>query len=164
MLFVLVYYVIIGAAVLTIFTMALTGLQEFIEKLFFLTACESKGIQPGSEESSCTEEREDLQRFDNPYPTIVAIIVLGFLPAVNLIYIVKVKEVVNKLKCCRTTRKVQYVERESSRSSRYIPYQVQREAISTTLRHGSLTIHTRTVNNEPLISSESNSNLRQQNQ
>lgn len=160
-LLVLLYYVVLGAAVLTIFTMALISLQDFIEKFFSLIACESRGIQPGSVETSCTEELQDLQRFDNPYPTMLAIMALGFLPAVNLIYIVEVKELANKLNCCRTKRKVQYVVRESSRSSRYIPYQAQREPISTTLRHGSLTVHTRTVNTEPLISSESNNNLRQ---
>lgn len=161
MLLVLVYYVVLGAAVLTIFTMALISLHDFVEKFFSYIACESRGIQPGSAESSCTEELQDLRRSDNPYPTMIAIMALGFLPAVNLLYIVEVKELVNKLKCCRTTRKVQYVDRESSRSSRYIPYQVQREPISTTLRHGSLTVQTRTVNTEPLISSESNNNLRQ---
>ena len=159
-LIVLGYYVILGTAVLTIFTKALIDVQNFLEKFFALIGCESRGTPFGSAESACTQQRVDLQRFDNPYPTTVAIIILGLLPAVNLVYIVQLKELKNKLLCSQT-RQVQYIHKESSRSIRYVPYKVHQEAISTTLQHGSLTVHTRNPNTEPLASSsQANNDLR----
>ncbi len=159
-LIILCYYVLLGAAVLTIFTKALIDLQNFLERFFTLIDCESKGTPLGSAESLCAQQRIDLQKIDNPYPTTVAIVFLGLLPAVNLIYIVKLKELKNKLTCFQT-RQVQYIQKESSRSTRYVPYKVQHEPISTTLRHGSLTVHTRNANTEPLASSSrANNDLR----
>ena len=159
-LIVLGYYVILGTAVLTIFTKALINLEDFLEKLLTLIDCESKGTPLGSAESVCAQQRIDLQKFDDPYPTTIAIVILGLLPAVNLIYIVKLKELKNKLTCSQT-RQVQYIQKESSRSIRYVPYKVHQEPISTTLRHGSLLVHTRTANTEPLVtSSQANNDLR----
>ena len=148
MLIVLCYYVLLGAAVLTIFTMALTEFQDLVDRVLSLIACPTAGTLA----STCNNIK-----LSNPYPSTVAIVILGFLPTINFIYVVKIKELKNKLKCCQT-RRVQYVPKESSRSSRYIPYVVNREPISTTLRHGSLTVHTKTA---PLISSLSNNDLRQ---
>ena len=159
-LIVLGYYVMLGAAVLTIFTMALINLEDFYDKIVAVVICESRGIPSGSSESICTTERQDLRRTNNPYPSTIAIVILGLLPAVNLVYVVKVKEVIDKLKCCQT-RRVQYVPNESSRASRYIPYKVNQEPISTTLRHGSLIVRTKPTNTESLISSQSNNDLRQ---
>ena len=159
-LIVLCYYVLLGTAVLTIFTKALIDLQNFLEKFFVLIDCESQGTPLDSAESLCTQQRTDLQRFDNPYPTTIAIVILGLLPAVNLVYIVKFNELKNKLTCSQT-RQVQYIQKESSRSTRYIPYKVHQEPISTTLRHGSLIVNTRTANTEPLASSsQANNDLR----
>ena len=157
MLIVLGYYVLIGTAVLTIFTLALATLEDLIDRLAALIECEYNGIPFNTSDPYCTDEMEELMQFDDPYPSIIAIVFLGLLPAVNLVYVIKVKEIVKKFKCCQT-RQVQYVPKESSRSSRYVPY---KEPISTTLRHGSLIIHKKTAHTEPLISSQSNNDLRQ---
>ena len=151
MLIVLCYYVLLGAAVLTIFTMALTEFQHTVENVGRMISHPNGQTSFNSSQSTKTS---------TPYSSTVAIMILGFLPAVNFIYVLEMKELKNKLNC-RQTRQVQYVQRESSRSSRYIPYVVNREAISTTLRHGSLTVQTKTANSEPLISSLSNNDLRQ---
>ena len=159
-LIVLCYYVILGTAVLIIFTIALLDFRSFFENLKDLIACEIVGLPPNSTTSACTRELENVRRLVEPYPTTIAIVILGFLPAVNLVYVVKVKELKNKLTCSQT-RQVQYVPKESSGSSRYIPYKVHQEPISTTLRHGSLLVRTNTVNTEPLGSSQMNNDLRQ---
>lgn len=159
-LIVILYYVFLGGAVLTVFTIALIDNQESFSKFIALVQCESEGLPFNSSKSIlCTSELQDLQRVAKPYPTAIALTVLGFLPVVNLVYIVKIKEILNKLKCCQT-RQVQYVQRESSRSDRYVPYQDHHEPKST-LNHGSLMVHTRTVNTEPLISSLISNDLRQ---
>ena len=149
-LIVILYYVFLGSAVLTVFTIALTDNQQFFNKFFTLLTCERDGLPFNSSKPiKCTFELQDLQRVVKPYPTSIALSVLGFLPLVNLVYIVKIKEILNKFKCCQT-RQVQYIQRESSRSGRYVPYQVHHEPKST-FHHGSLMAHTRTVNTEPLI-------------
>ena len=156
-LIVLGYYVLLGSAVLTIFTIALVGVHEYFDKLTVLFECES-GLSSNPAESSCNKEQQELQ----PYPTTIGLLVLGLLPAVNLIYIVKIKELKSKLNCFQKRRQVHYIQRESSRATRYIPYKVHQEPRSTTLDHGSLIVHTRTANVEPMISSsQANNDLRQ---
>lgn len=123
-LIVIIYYVFLGGAVLSVLTIALIDYQEFAKKFMVLLKCETEGLPFNySKTILCTSELQDLQRFAKPYPTTIALSVLGFLPVVNLVYIVKIKDIMNTLKCCRT-RQVQYIQRESSRSDRYVPHQL----------------------------------------
>ena len=155
----LCYYVFLGAAVLTIFTVALTSIPKFFDKLTALLQCES-GLSSNPTESSCNEEQEQLRSIVQPYPTTIGLLVLGLLPAVNFIYTLNIKELISKLKCFQK-RQVHYIRRESSRSTQYVPYKVHQEPISTTLQHGSLTVHTRNANIEPMMSSsQANNDLR----
>ena len=134
LLVVLGYYVILGAAVLTIFTYSLSTRSEFLSNLIEYLNCEGKGL------STCTNERNKIEKSVYPIPTAIAFVILGFFPTVNLIFIVKIRELRNKLMCCHT-QQMQYVQKESSRSSNYIPYKVHQEPASTTLHHGSLIVH-----------------------
>ena len=159
-LIVLCYYVLLGTAVLTVFTVALISIPKFFDKLTALLQCES-GLSSRPIDSSCNEEQEQLRSIVKPYPTTIGLLVLGLLPAVNFIYTVKIKELISKLKCFQK-RQVHYIRKESSRSTQYVPYKVHQEPRSTTRHHGSLTVHTRTANTEPMMSSsQANNDLRQ---
>ena len=140
--------------------MALTSIPKFFDKLIALIECES-GLSSNLTESSCNEQQEQLRSIVQPYPTTLGLLVLGLLPAVNFIYTLKIKELISKLKCFQK-RQVHYIRQESSRSTQYVPYKVHQEPISTTLRHGSLTVHARNPNTEPVFSSsQANNDLRQ---
>ena len=159
-LIVLCYYVFLGTAVLTIFTVALISIPKFFDKLTALLHCES-GLSSRPTDRSCNEEQEELQSIVKPYPTTIGLLVLGLLPAVNFIYTVKMKELISKLKCFQKGQ-VHYIRKGSSRSTQYVPYKVHQEPRSITRHHGSLTVHTRTANTEPTMSSsQANNDLRQ---
>ena len=161
-LIVLCYYVLLGTAVLTVFTEALTSIPVFFDKLRALIQCES-GLTSSPNNCSCSEEQKQLRSIVKPYPTTIGLLVLGLLPAVNFIYMVKIKELITKLTCFQK-RQVHHIRRESSRSTQYIPYKVHQEPKRTTQHQGSLTVHTRTANTERtcmMSSSQANNDLRQ---
>lgn len=163
-LIVLAYYVLLGSAVLTIFSIALVDLQGYIQKFKTLLECENGRLPSNSSKPIlCTTELKELQKYEKPYLTTIAFSFFGFLPVVNFVYIVKIKELLDKLKCYHA-REIPHVQREneSGRSNRYVPYQLHREAITSTIHHhGSLTAHTNSANTEPMISSQRNNDLRQ---
>ena len=154
---ILCYYIILGAAVLTIFTIALINLNE--KALLDYFTCEGKGVSPynSNTSSSCTHQKNSIQATVNPIPSSVAIVILGFLPAVNLVYVVKFSDLKWKLKTYSQNRQVQYVQKEVNSATRYVTYNKHK---NTTLQHGTLTVHTKTVNTEPLITSQMNNDLR----
>ena len=150
-LVVLCYYVILGVAVLTIFTRGLFDINEEVIKNYFI--CESKGLLPNL---SC--QRSKLEAALDPTPTSIAIVIIGFLPAVNLVYVVKFSELKRKLKTYSQTGQVQHIQKEANGAPHYIPYVANYERKST-LHHSPRTVHTNTVNTEPLITSQMNSDL-----
>ena len=157
-LIVLSYYIILGAAVLTVFTIALVNLNIKIFLEYF--ACESKGLPPpDSNVTRCEKEMVAIRKTLDPIAISVAIIILGVLPVVNLIYVVKLSELKSKIKTYTQTRYVQYIQKEPDRSSstRYVPYNEHRNTI---LHCESMTIHDTTVNTEPLVTSQMNKDLR----
>ena len=157
MLIVLCYYVIIGAAVLSIFTNALVKIDLKALREYF--SCEAKGLPPPSSNiSNCETEKSTILETVNPIPNAVAILILGFLPVVNLVYVVKFSELKSKIKTYSQTRYVQYVQKAAERSTttRYVPYRHR----NTTLQCGSMTIRDNTLNTEPLITSQMNKDLR----
>ena len=158
MLIVLCYYIILGAAVLSIFTNALIKINiKALTEYFF---CEKNGLPPpNSNISSCEKEKNSIQESVDPIPSTVGIVILGFLPVVNLVYVVKISELRSKIKTYSQTRHVQYVEKKAERSttSRYVPYN---EHKNMTLQCSSMAIHANILSTEPLIASHINKDLR----
>lgn len=97
-LLILCFYVMIGAAVLAIFTRELIVMSKkalIVE--YFL--CESKGMLPNSNESRCSRLEESVQDIFNPISSAVAIMIfMGLVPLVNLVYVFKFSELKSKLK------------------------------------------------------------------
>ena len=157
-LVVLCYYIVLGTAVLTIFTFALFNINT--KQLIDYFTCEARGrLAPNTNVSECEKQLKIIQSTDNPIPISLAIVILGFLPVVNLVYIVKFSHLKRKLKTYSQTRYVHYIKKEANRSSasRYIPYNEHRD---TTLQCGSVTIYDNTLHTEPLLTSQMNNDLR----
>ena len=158
MLIVLCYYIILGAAVLSIFTNALIKINA--KALMDYFSCERNGLPPpNSNTSSCEKEKHTIQEAIDPIPSTVAIVILGFLPVVNLVYVVKLSELRSKIKTYYQTRYVQYVQtkEEKPTTTRYVPYNEHR---NMTVQCDSMTIHANTLSTEPLITSHINKDLR----
>ena len=155
MLLVLCYYVLLGTAVITVFTYALIGLQNYSDEFRSLLECERVGLPLNTSVSTCTKETEKIRNSVIPYPTTLAIVMLGILPAVNLVYIVKCRELRSKLRCHRT-RQTQYTQHQSN-CSRYVPYAVHKHTISC---HDSLRVQTETANTNTQFTSQMNNDLR----
>ena len=154
----LCYYIILGAAVLSIFTNALVKIN--VKQLIDYFSCEARGLPLSNTNiSGCQAQLKDIQSTDSPIPISLAIVILGFLPVVNLVYIIKFSELRSKLKTYSQTRYVHYVQKEANKSaaSRYIPY---KEHMDTTLQCDSATLPDNTLHTEPLLTSQLNNDLR----
>lgn len=99
-LLILGFYVIIGAAVLALFTRELVVMsKKAIIVEYFL--CESKGMLPNSNESRCTRLEQSVEEIFNPISSAVAIMIfIGLVPSVNLVYVFKFSELKSTLKTC----------------------------------------------------------------
>ena len=97
-LLILCFYIIIGAAVLALFTRELIIMsKKAIIVEYFL--CESKGMLPNSNESRCTHLEQLVEEIFNPLSSAVAIMIfIGLVPSVNLIYVLKLSDLKSKLK------------------------------------------------------------------
>ena len=137
MLFILCFYVIIGAAVLTIFTHELIVMSKkalIVE--YFL--CESKGTLPDSNVSRCVHLEESVQKLFNPISSAAAIMIfIGFVPSVNLVYVFKFNEFKSKLKMCFQKNPRRMADRQSQFATYHPDH--DSECKSTTLNHGLLT-------------------------
>lgn len=153
----LCYYIVLGAAVLSIFTIALFNID--VSKLIDYFSCEARGLPPNTNVSECEKQLKTIQSTNNPIPISLAIVILGFLPVVNLVYIVKFRELKRKIKTYSQVRYVHHIQEEASKSaaSRYIPYNEHKE---TTLQCHSVTLHDNTLHSEPLLTSQMNNDFR----
>jgi hypothetical protein len=99
-LLILCFYIIIGAAVLALFTRELIVMSKKAIILdYFL--CESKGMLPNSNESRCTHLEQSVEEIFNPISSAVAIMIfIGLVPSVNLIYVLKFSDLKSKLRAC----------------------------------------------------------------
>ena len=149
-LLVLCYYVIIGTAVLSIFTHDLLVLNNQLDTFIEYFYCEAQGLLPNSNKPRCTDLEMSIQSVLNPIPTAIALLILGFLPAVNLVYIVKFSDVKRNMKTYSHTRYMKYIQDRANRAGHYIPNLIN-EWKSTTLRRGSLKAPTTSFTTEPLI-------------
>lgn len=156
---VLCYYIVLGAAVLSIFTYALVKIN--VKKLIDYFSCEARGQLPLpiTNTSECQHLLNTIQSTDNPISISLAIVILGFLPVVNLVYVIKFSELKNKIKTYSETRYVHYVQKEANKSaaSHYIPYKEHRD---TNLQCESVTIPDNNLHTEPLLTSQMNNDLR----
>ena len=131
---VLIYYLILGVAIIAILTRALTNLESFGKEALDYFGCEAKGIiiPPSSynmsgEDAYAQEAYEDPQnstcdrtgidRFSEPITTTIAFVLLGIYPVVYLIYTINCKELKEKL-CTFTVREVELSNKTSTTTRR----------------------------------------------
>ncbi|KAL5515466.1 hypothetical protein EMCRGX_G000636 [Ephydatia muelleri] len=76
------YYVLIGSAALAAFTLNATTSASFVKKINQYFACKANG-----DSDMCDDERSAYERFTYPEIGTASFILLGFLPAVNLVYV-----------------------------------------------------------------------------
>ena len=112
-LVVIMYYIILGVVVLTIFTVYTSDVEDFAEAALKYFNCERSG--PGNA-TICQSELEHVQRFVDVIPTTIAFVLLGFYPIFNLVYTVNIKELRSELACME--RKVQVAPPYSRPGSR----------------------------------------------
>ena len=113
---ILTYYLILGAVVLTILTNSLTSVQQFFDEAVKYFGCQAKGIEDdefdmGSanstlESGNFTCDRTGIDGVISPIPTMIAFILLGLYPTVNLLYIVNLRELRKRLTCREERREV----------------------------------------------------------
>lgn len=154
---VLCYYVILGTAVLTIFTVALVNLNPRVFLDYF--ACERQGLPPlNSNITTCEEPLLAIKKVIDPISSTAAIVILGFLPVVNLVYVVKLRDLKNKIKTYSQTRFVHHVQKEPQRSAiHYVPYNEHRNTI---LSCNSMTVRNNNITTKTMVTSHMNKDLR----
>ena len=148
-LLVLFYYVIMGVAVLTVFTHDLIMLDRDALENYF--SCESAGHLTVSNTTMCLKEKQKINHTIGPVLTAISMASFGFLPAVNLVYVLKFRHLKRKIKTYSHTRYLQYIRRGAGRVGRYIPYLIN-EHKSASLHRGSRSL----TNTEALITPLSN--------
>ena len=138
---VLCYYIVLGAAVLTIFTHDLLNFNQIESMILKYFKCESMGMAH-SNGSICFNTEHSTKRLFNPIPTTVATVILGFLPVVNLIYVIKFSVFKSKIKTYSQIRYMQYKGRKrAGHRSRYT-LNVNYDHKTSTLLDDSQTINT----------------------
>ena len=90
-LIVFIYFFIFTVISLISFTIGSQNIPEFISELTLYFACESQGVQPGR-----TCER-GFNRMLNEAILCLSLILLGFVPVVNLVYVINYQEMKRKL-------------------------------------------------------------------
>lgn len=155
MLIVLCYYVILGVVVLSVFTNALFNVN--MSQLIDYFTCEARGIP--SHNTECENKLKIIQATDKPILISLAIVVLGLLPLVNLVYVLKFSELRRKIKTYSQTRYVRCIQNEANKSAAadYIPYNEYKD---TTLHCDMITPQDNTHNTDPLLTSQINNDLR----
>ena len=76
---------------LTAFTIATRNSEPFAEQLLNYFACEGKGNDPNN---PC--DRNTFRQLTIPWLSVIAFILLFLLPAVNLVYVLNIKELKEK--------------------------------------------------------------------
>ena len=127
---------------LTIFThgLIIINQKDIQAAIAEYLSCESTGL-PHSNDSTCSQTAQSVKKVLNPIPTDIAIIILGFLPVVNLVYVIQFSELKSKIKTYSQIRYMQYIPRERKGAGRKSPYalDVNYDHKTSTLLHGSRT-------------------------
>ncbi len=108
-LIILCYFVIFGIVVLSTFTVSMINFPLFVTEIRTYFECEAEGVAPGNA-NACEESRQAVESLVNPVTTTIALVVLGFYPAVNLVYVAHCKELRDRCCCCAPAREVQYAQ------------------------------------------------------
>ena len=98
LLLVLCYYVIFGSETLVTFAVSTTNIGPYIAAVSNYFACEANG---NSTSGRCDAERKGFESLNHFQLTFLAYILLGLLPAMNLVYVMNCK----KIKKCICVKK-----------------------------------------------------------
>lgn len=124
----LVYYMVLGTVVLTIFTKHLTGIDKLREAMDAYFNCEAGGLgrdsfdMASSSTNSSGCDRGSVERLVHAAPSAIAFALLGVYPLINLVYIINLKELKEKF-TFREKRQVEiaYRSRGKIQSSMFHP-------------------------------------------
>ena len=86
------YYVLLTVVALTAFTITTRNSEPFTKQLLNYFACEGKGNDPNN---PC--DRNTFRQLAIPWLSVIGFILLFLLPAVNLVYVLNIKELKKKL-------------------------------------------------------------------
>ena len=93
------YYILLAAVALTSFTVELRNSELFVEELLNYFACEGKGNDPNN---PC--DRNTFRQLAIPWLTVVSLVLIFLLPAVNLVYVLNIKELKEKFNVIKTLK------------------------------------------------------------
>ena len=91
------YYVLVVVIALIAFTVTTSNIGQFAAAVADYWLCELTGVDP---ENPCDELRASLERFQFPVLSSFSYILLWIFPAVNLIFVVNIRELKQKFKIC----------------------------------------------------------------
>lgn len=91
-LIIITYHLILGVAVLTIFTKSIIDVSGYTTAALDYFGCERNG-------NGTTCPRSDIEGQVNPIPTTIAFVLLGLYPTFNLVYTINIKELRGRLMC-----------------------------------------------------------------
>ena len=90
-LIILIYYSIFLAGVISSFTVRLYGINSLITDIRKYFACEAVGVMPGK---VC---ERSFERLGSEIMSVISYSLIGFYPIVNLIYVVNVQDLKQKV-------------------------------------------------------------------
>ena len=123
------------------------NLEIFIDDVLKYFRCQSEGLPLSNSTNSsvivnkCADEREAVEKLVNPIITIIGLVILGFYPAVNLVYVCHAKEIKENCLCCRATREVEHPHHRVYRPYQYTAHQNGVNSTSSSVRGVRLDTH-----------------------
>ena len=94
------YYVLLTVVALTSFTIATRNSGPFAEQLSNYFTCETRGNDPNN---PC--DRNTFRQLAIPWLTVVSLVLIYMLPAINLVYALNIKELKEKFMCSAVIKK-----------------------------------------------------------
>ncbi len=88
-LIVFCYYILLGVIALTAFTLSVKDNEIVAHEYETYFLCESKGIDPNNPDEC---DRSGFEQYQTTGLTVCGYILVGIFPAVNLIFVVNIKE------------------------------------------------------------------------
>jgi hypothetical protein len=117
---------ILGVAVLSIFTNFSTGLEGFTSAALNYFRCEAPGT---GNTTTCQDELDKVEDLVDIVPTTIGFVVLGFYPTFNLVYAINFKDLRDRLACMeRQVEAAPHSNRPRSRENRVTAGNIQSAA------------------------------------